>query len=61
MISVSHWKFSTSSLTSTLSVMNTYSLPKNLGGIKLVPVAVFGELAQVGLQLIKILHGDGYL
>lgn len=27
--------------------------------MKLVPVAVFGELAQVGLQLIKILHGDG--
>jgi hypothetical protein len=29
--------------------------------MKLVPVAVFGELAQVGLQLIKILHGGGCL
>jgi len=27
--------------------------------MKLIPVAVFGELAQVGLQLIKILHGLG--
>jgi hypothetical protein len=29
--------------------------------MKLVPFTVFGELAQVGLQLIKILHGGGYL
>jgi hypothetical protein len=29
--------------------------------MKLVPVAVFGELTQVGLQLIKILHRRGYL
>ena len=29
--------------------------------MKLIPVAVFGELAQIGLQLIKILHGGYYL